>query len=399
MKIGVMTETFPKLSETFVLNQITGMIDRGHNVSIFSHESADEAIQHPKVQEYNLLNKTNYSKSSSSLPVALLGATWNSIMLTTSVPSSVRAILQAARHQGLQRAGWFTYQARPVLQADLDILHAHFGPVGLQAAKLDQIGAADAFVTMFHGWGIREGEEHGGQIYDDLFNHCDCLLANTKYTREKLIEFGADPETIHIHHVGIDPEKFQFGDQPHSSDSITILSIARLHSVKGLEYGILAVKELSQRLQNVDIQYRIVGGGPLKQDLEHLIQTNNLEDIITLCGPMDRPGVLDELQGAETFLLPSLHEGLPMVLLEAQASGIPIVASNVGGVKEGVSAGESALLVPPRNPHAIADQLEHLACNPSKRDQMGTAGQSNIQDNFDISNLNDELNNIYKSLI
>ena len=399
MEIGVMTNTFPKLSETFILNQITGMMDRGHSLSMFAVQSADEPMHHPAIREYDLLSRTSYSGSPDPLPVALFGAVRNAVALATSAPRSVGTIFRTAYKQGLRSAGRFTYQARPVVRANVDILHAHFGPVGRRAARLDRIGAYDAFVTMFHGWGIREGEEHGGHIYDDLFDRCDRLLANTHHTREKLIEFGADPERIRVHHVGIDPDKFQPTDRTHDSDTVTTLTVARLHELKGLEYGILAVKELSRRLPDIDIRYRIVGGGPLKEELQELIRANDLGDIVTLCGPLARPDVRDELHSAETFLLPSLHEGLPMVLLEAQASELPIVVSDVGGIDEGVSPGESALLVPPRNPHAIADQLERLVRDPSKRAHMGTAGRSNIQDNFNIKNLNGKLENIYTKLL
>lgn len=395
MKIGVMPNIFPKISKTFILDQITGMIDRGHNVSIFAPQSADESVQHPAIREYDILGRTTYFGSPDSLPMALIGAVRNSATLAMSTPTSSSTILRIAREQGIKSAGRFTYQAYPVLRADVDVLHAHFGPVGRQAAKLDRIGNHDSFITSFHGTGIRESEEHGRRIYAELFEHCDCLLANTKYTRKKLIEFGADPDMVRVHHVGVDPEKFQPSDSEDESGPLTILTVARLHDIKGLEYGVLAIKELSRRLHDVDIRYRIVGGGPLEEDLRELVRANDLDDIVTLCGPVDQEGVVDELQSADVFLLPSLHEGFGMVLLEAQAIELPVVVSDVGGTREAVSPGESALLVPPRNPYVIADQLEYLARNPSKRAEIGAAGRSNVLENFNISCLNDELEDIY----
>ena len=227
-------------------------------------------------------------------------------------------------------------------------------------------------------------------------------MANTEYTRQKLIDFGANPSQIRVHHVGIDPSLFSPSNTEtdlNETNPVTITTVARLETVKGLEYGILALKDLLRRLPDIDIKYRIVGGGSSEQELRELIRANDLCDTITLCGTKSRTGVVDELSSADVFLLPSLQEGFGMVLLEAQASRLPIVASDVGGIREAVSADGSAFLVPARNPSAIADRLEELVSNPGKRSDMGATGFSYVHDNFNISDLNDDLESLYFDLI
>ena len=399
MRIGIMTNSFPKISETFVLDHITGMIDRDHDVSVFSLLSASESIHHPAIRAYDIPDRTTYLDTPNSVPAAFFRTVPNAISLAANAPECAGVLFQIARERGLLDAGRFAYRARRVLEADLDVLHAHFGPVGRRAARFAQIGACDVFVVSFHGQGIRDADKHGERIYADLFDRADCILANTQYTRERLIEFGADSDIVRIHHVGIDPDRFQPDDRAHDSGTMTVLTVARLHEVKGLEYGILATKQLSQRLQGVDVRYRIVGGGPLEAELRSLIRKNDAGDVVTLCGPMDQTGVIDELHSADVFLLPSLEEGFGRVLLEAQASELPIVASNVGGIPEAVSPDDSALLVPPRNTQAIADRLERLANDPSTRATLGAAGRSYVRDNFDIENLNDRLETLYAELV
>lgn len=403
MNIGVMPNEFPKNSKTYILNQIVGMIDRGHHVPIFVPNIHDEAVQHPEVDEYRIFDRLVRTGSPESRVASLAGAVRNSVQLAKHGPADTRrTLLQIAARDGIRDMGRFSYQARPVLESDLDILHAHFGHVGRQAAKLDRADLCDAFVTMFHGWGIREGEKRGGHIYEELFEQCDCLLANTEYTRQKLIEFGADPSLVRVHHVGIDTSKFRPSGNSEELDrtnTATITTVARLEGVKGLEYGILAVKELSRRLPDIDIEYRIVGDGSLRRDLQELIAANDLSDTVTLCGGKSRDDVVDELSSADIFLLPSLQEGFGVVLLEAQASRLPIVASDVGGVREAVSPGESAHLVPARNPSVMADQLERLVRRFDERSRMGKAGLSYVRETFDIHGLNDELERLYYSLI
>nr|WP_272913453.1 glycosyltransferase [Halococcus sediminicola] len=394
-----MTNSFPKISETFVLDHITGMVDRDHDVSVFSLLPASGSVQHPAIQEYGILDRTTYVDTPDSLPIALFKTAANTAALAVNSPENLGIIVQIARERGVLEAGRFAYRAHRISQADLDVLHAHFGPVGRRAARFAQVGACDAFVVSFHGWGIRQADEHGEQIYTHLFDRADCILANTQYTRERLIEFGADPDIVRVHHVGIDPDRFQPDDRTHDSDVLTILTVARLHEAKGLEYGVLAANELSKRLKNVDVRYRIVGGGSLEDELRELIRENDVGDVVTLCGPMDQTGVIDELHSADVFLLPSLEEGFGRVLLEAQASELPIVASNVGGIPEAVSPDDSALLVPPRDTQTIIDRLEQLANDPSARATLGAAGRSYVRDNFDIEDLNDRLEALYAELV
>src|SRR5699024_9743655 len=109
--------------------------------------------------------RTTHMDTPNSVLAALLETVPNTISLAANAPESISVIAQIARERGVLEAGRFAYRAHRVLHADLDVLHAHFGPVGRRAARFAQIGACDAFVVSFHGWGIRQAEEHGGQIY------------------------------------------------------------------------------------------------------------------------------------------------------------------------------------------------------------------------------------------
>lgn len=399
MRIGVMPNIFPKLSKTFILDQLTGMLDRGHDVSVFPSRPADEPVRHPAIDAYALDERTTFVGPPDSLPTAALGSVANAIALAARRPDAARTALRLARDDGLREAGEFAYQARPILRADLDVLHAHFGPVARRAARLDRVGACDAFVASFHGWGVREAAERDRHRYAELFDRADRLLANSRHVRERLLDLGADPEAVRLHHVGIDPDRFDPGERSHDASRATVLTVARLHEVKGLEYGIRGFEEARRRLPDVDLRYRIVGDGPAEADLRRLVRSADLGDRVTLAGPKANAGVVAELRDADLFVLPSLHEGFGLVLLEAQASGLPIVASDVGGVREAVSPGDSARLVPPRDPGAIADELEALVRDPSARAALGAAGRAHVRGNFDVRDLNDRLETLYARLV
>jgi colanic acid/amylovoran biosynthesis glycosyltransferase len=104
------------------------------------------------------------------------------------------------------------------------------------------------------------------------------------------------------------------------------------------------------------------------------------------------------MRQADVFLLTSVYEWLGVVLLEAQAIGLPIVATNVGGIPEAVSAGESAILVPPSNPRAAAEALAECLRHPEKREKMGLAGRKHVEEHFDIEVLNERLERFFGDL-
>jgi len=142
-----------------------------------------------------------------------------------------------------------------------------------------------------------------------------------------------------------------------------------------------------------------VGDGPLRDALKKRINEHGLGETITLCGAMDQSDVVEEMRAADIFLLPSVHEGFGRVLVEAQATGLPIVVSDVGGVREAVSPDESASLVPSGDVGAMADALGDLIEAPARRTEMGSAGRRYAHDNFDIARLNDRLESICAELV
>jgi len=134
-----------------------------------------------------------------------------------------------------------------------------------------------------------------------------------------------------------------------------VISVARLLPIKGISYLIKAMTRVK------DGSLVIIGDGPERTKLELLSKHLELSDRVFFTGWIsERSGILDHLEQATVFVLPSLSEGLPRVLIEAMACGLPVVATNVGGVPEAVVDGVNGLLVPPRDEKALAEAIEHL---------------------------------------
>ena len=401
MKIAVIVSTFPKLSETFILNQVIGLCRRGHPVTIYSRFRPTETIVHPDVVQYDLLKKTRYFSRvpSSKWLCRLKAAAW----ILLCFPCRPGIVIKTLRYL-LGARGSFSYPvlftALSVLRDRPDIILCHYGHNGNLIRPLKLIDPSVAFITLFHGHDIRLGLKGGPDYYTELFGTADRILANSEHTRRALLEQGADSQRTLVHHVGIEPEKFPCRQAAvRNKGPLRILTVSRLAEDKGLEYSLRALHRLITEHPALSVEYRIVGDGPLEESLKQLTRELGLSGRVRFMGALDQTGVIQQYREADIFLLTSLHEGLGMVLLEAQAIGVPIVAARTDGIPEAVDPGRSAVLVPPKDIEETARQLYHVLTNPELWKQMGQAGRNHVETYFDVHVLNDRLVQIMDQIL
>jgi len=403
MRIAAIVGPFPKLSKTYIINEITGLIDRGHDVTIVSNTDPEEPRIHDSVTEYSLREKTFYYQDHAPGNIALKAVKAVPTLFEyfhTDREFTMNLLRQIPR-EGPIETGRLTYWSRPFLDQDFDIIHCHFGPNGVIGAKLKRMDVSGKLVTKFHGYGVDTIDDSSSDIYTELFQTADHLLGNSLYTCDRMVQFGADESKVSLHPVGININRFRC--QPPSPDptdeTVTILTVARLSEEKGFKYIILAFKRLLDRSPEYSIEYRIVGHGPAESELKRQVERAGIEDVVTFCGSMTRDGVAEELVRADLFVLPSLNEGFGVVLLEAQSSCLPVIASSVGGIPEAVDPGESATLVPPGDSEALTDALESLLEHPERWEEMGRHGRQYVEQNYHIDRLNNDLVDLYRSLV
>lgn len=402
LKIAFIVQWFPALSESFILSQIAHMIDRGHTVEIFSQHRTNETILHPTINQYDLLSKTAfaYSIPRNKFLRRLKAVALSAVGFLASPRRTVR-LLRACWHGGNQFDFPSLFLGLKCLGKSFDILCAHFGPSGNSGLVLKRIGIAPTLIAAFHGFDIRMALAGNRDMYRELFNGADRLLANSQYTRDRLLELGADPSTVQIHPMGIDPAQFPLrerSDRPHDRE-LLIVTVGRYVPEKGLEFGIRAFARVADRYSNRKLRYEIIGFGPEENKLRRLIQELRLENRVTLAGPKEHSKVVERLYQADLFLLPSISEALGVVLLEAQAAGLPIVATETDGIPFAVVPGRSALLVPPADPDALADKLGWLIDNPQIWPDMAQAGREHVLAHFNIQKLNADLETLCLQLV
>ena len=412
MKIAFFLTEFPCLSQTFILNQITGLLDRGHEVEIFADKPSDEPQVHDDVIKYKLMSRTCFHRGKlDDMPKSKLYRTIKAavyiLRYMPKLPLSVLNTLNIFKYGRKAASFKLLFQMLPLFdKGPYDIIHCHFGPCGNFALYLKSLRAIRGkLITSLHGYDMSNYiQVHGKEVYNDLFTKGDLFLPISERWRGDLIKLGCKEDKIIVHRMGIDINKFPFRSTvPLSNDNFNILTIGRLVEKKGVEYGIRAVAKIITEFPGV--QYKIVGDGPLKESLLMLLQALNLEKNVELLGWKKQDEISKLMGWADILLAPSVtssdgdQEGIPVVLMEASARGLPVVSSYHTGIPEIVRDRITGFLCPERDVDELASKLKDLITMPELRQEMGLAARKHAEVHHNIENLNDRLVEIYRGLI
>lgn len=287
------------------------------------------------------------------------------------------------------------------------IVHAHFGtagPTGLALARklhvplLVTFHGADATLTHAQTASSQRGREliRGKTA---LIEGAGLFIAVSNYIRDRILEQGYPEEKILVHRNGIDLESFRPGCSGRREN--TILFVGRFVEKKGVRVLVDAAERL--RKSGVNFELVLVGDGPLRESLADACNKAGINCRFTGFLPIEE--VRSWLGRASVVAVPSViaadgdSEGLPTILLEAQAMETPVVATVHSGIPEGVIKGETAELVAPGDSGALAASLQSFLSSPDKVRQFGKAGREFVKQNFELRGQVQRLETIYEELI
>ena len=410
MRIAFIVGQFPSLSQTFVLRPIIGLLDRGHDVEIFAHSPGKDPMTHDDIERYRLLRRTRYLNTRADRATGMGRLAKRAGLLIANFhknPTAALKTLNVSRFgNSALSLGVFSAVTPFLDKAPFDILHCQFGDLGKLGLLLKDTGLLRGkLITSFRGYDISSfTNRHGEHIYQDLFSRGDLFLCVSEHIKAKLVRLGCDPRKIIVHRSGAEVRK---SDLPLSgvrgNGKVRIVSAARLVDKKGLEYGVQAVANILKRRR--DFEYHIAGAGPLRHRLQSLINELNAGDHIKLLGWKTQAEVADLLKASDILLAPSVttdtgdEEGIPGVIMEGFAQGLPVVSTYHAGIPEVVKDRQSGFLVAERDADALAERLEQLIDRSELRLAMGRNGRAFVEEHYDIDRLNDRLVKIYRQLL
>lgn len=432
LRIAMFVGCFPVVSETFILGQITGLLDQGHEVDIYADMRADLGVPvHPEVMAYDLMRRTTFmdlppEMAPWEMPVRpATGRTWipgteasvhNAIRVAHAFPKFLASLVRAPKlalrslkqsefaHQAASLSALYRLDRLRRARKRYDVLHAHFGPVA-NSFRLARALWNAPLVATFHGYDFCVNpRKEGNDVYRALFRNVDAVTVNCDYARERLVELGCPRGCIHKLHVGVNVGQFAWHSASRNrAGPICLITVGRLVQKKGIEFAIRAAAAASRK--HPDIRYDIIGDGPLRADLQRLTVECGLQSRVTLHGAKDNQFVRKRMAGADIFILSSVtadngdQEGTPVSLMEAQAGGLPVLSTEHSGIPEVVLNGESGFLVPERDVTALTEKLSFLIEHPEVRERMGARGREHVEAQFDLRRLNRDLVEIYRESV
>lgn len=391
--ITVLVNQFPELSETFVTDQARGLKARGCGVKILRRRPG------PAIEKLQALEAE--FEPISWQPVQSRWRRWlrNGKALIRMRPDQAWTLLADDL-----RGDLIPLVAALQVSGPCDVYHAHFGPQGELMARLRLLGLLNPpLVVSFHGYDLTRVAAGSTPNYRYLKAGADRIVVTTQFMQSKAESLGFATSQIRRLPVGVALEDFAFKPRHWSpGQTLYLLTVARLVPQKAVDRAITAVAALVKR--GIQVRYRIIGDGPCRQDLLGLSRELGVEHCVEFLGGVPRDIVQQQLDENHLFLFPCTvsdlgdEEGQGIVLLEAQACGLPILTTQHGGIPETVADGLSARVVRD-DQDAITAGLAALLEDHQKWPEMGAYGRAHVARHFTVTQHLDGLQSIYAELI
>lgn len=403
MKVAYLTSRYPSLSHTFIAREVAALRRRGLEIDTFSVRRTDPALV------LSQADRDAHATTEALLPPTP-GALAAAAVAAAIRPRHTAHLLRSAllrRGRGPKRTLWQLFYAveavllwRRCRRAATSHVHAHFANVGADVARLAAVFGGDGWTWSFTMHGPTEfadvsGFDLAGKVEDAAF-----VICISDFCRSQLMAL-VDPvhwAKLLVVHCGIDLSQFEPVERaPRRGAPLRVLCVGRLVPEKGQSVLLDALARL--RDAGTAVEVTLVADGPCRAALERQADELGVAGAVTFTGNVGQDEIADRYREADVFCLPSFAEGVPTVLMEAMATGLPVVSTSIAGIPELVTDGESGLLVAPGRADLLADALRMLAHDPDRRSAMGRAGRATVQKEFDVDGTSAALASIFRDAL
>ncbi len=393
--VCMVVKRYPRLSETFILNEMRALERCGIRLHVVSLLDPETGVVQSNVADVRA-SVSYFPPRRFDRAGVVLAAHYD--MLVERPLSYLRAVRETMRWSFVRRrpllpwkAFWRAgYVAAIVTRNDSERLHAHFahGPTAVARLAAIMAGVPFSFTTHAKDLYLSRREILREHIAEAKFV-VTCSETNVEYLKSLVRD--ADRDKLHRIYHGIDVDAFA-GRQPDASLRESrrplVLSVGRLVPKKGM--GVLLDALALLRDRGYDVRTVVVGGGPSRDALTARTEKLGLTDRVRFPGAMPHDRLVELYREATVFALAPVvledgdRDGIPNVLVEAMAAGVPVVSTRVSGIPELIHDGATGSLVPPRDPHALADAIADVLDHPAKAAARARAGLAFVRDRFRV---------------
>ena len=396
-RLAYLVSRYPAVSHTFILREVCELRARGLEVEVASVNEPDRDASDMSESEHAEFRRTYYLKRH-----GVVGAVGAHLRALRKPWAYLRGLANAMCTGGLDlgRAayGLFYYTEALMLhrwmeQRGLEHLHVHFATAAANVGLLLKHSHNIGFWMTVHG--PDEFYDAPGQQLGAKLRAADFVVCIGRFARSQVMKLSPARywNRFEICPLGVDPVRYKPASEVSADKPFTILCVGRLAPAKGQRILIDAARDLvasGRRFRLV-----MVGTGPDADDLLGAVQEYGLEEYVTFTGALNEAQVLDWYTRADAFALPSFAEGIPVVLMEAMASGVPCVTTRITGIPELVRDREDGLLVTPSDSHELAETLSLLMDEPGLRQRLARSGRARVREHFDLQRNVDRLAQIF----
>jgi colanic acid/amylovoran biosynthesis glycosyltransferase len=412
-KIAFFLGIFPDKAKTFEINHILNAYNAGYKIRIFPRyfRALKDSSQPEIIERYGLMSKV-------IKPSSYYSPKWLFDSLQSCPRKLIPYLIKSLNPFRFGLSGLiFLFVLHMAVQfhrdSDFDIIHCQYGPNGLIAAWLKELGLLNGkIITTFHGFDShinflslwRSYFFSSTRIWSPiLFKHSDLVTVNTPYLLKQVIELGANPNKIELLPMGVDTSFFLPKKNSHKKELIRLISVGRLVKLKSHHLGIQAVNRLVK--EGLNLEYWIIGDGTERHNLRRLIEKLHLKRHVKLLGARNQSEIKKWMQESAVFLVTSTYdwsgrrEAQGVVTAEAQACGLPVVAFRSGGVPYTIEDGKTGFLAEEKNVDEFSRHLRKLCTDDALRKKMGHNARNFIEANFSNTELSKKQLSLYEKVL
>ncbi|MDP3518306.1 MAG: glycosyltransferase [Pseudohongiella sp.] len=385
--IAYLVSEYPATSHTFILKEVLGLRQLGFRIATASI-NADNRPLAALTDDERAARDSTYVIKSHGLRGALIAQLWclrhypqgyarGLLAALRRSLTNPRTILRNLAHfaEALMIGRWMQREA-------IQHLHVHFATAGASVASLaKQIFNITLSMTV-------HGPDEFANVRNEHFHEkvaaADFVVCISHFARSQTMQHSA-PEhwkKLDVSRLGVDPGRFAPMPNSPDSDEFLVLCVGRLTPAKGQHLLLDAIAALHNTGEKIRLE--LAGDGPDRFSLQRHAEALGITTLVKFHGALNHDQVRALYASCDAFVLPSFAEGIPVVLMEAMASGVPCISTRIAGIPELIEDGESGFLASPSSLDELTDRLRQLIHDPVVRNRLATNGRKRVCDAYDL---------------